>query len=270
MKTVFLIVRNVADELRASDFEPVSFELGFGARGTLPPVEVTVDGVTLSVSGFVDRVDGWERDGKLYLRVVDYKTGAKSFDFTDIWNGMGMQTLLYLFALQGQGRTLYGATTLPAGALYLPARETILSGSRSADPESLRKQADRELVRKGLLLGSPEVLNAMEHMDENGPRFLPVKLSPKTGGFAGDALATAEEFGRLARHLEGQLCAIGREIAAGCIDADPYVRGARSACAWCEFAGACHFDEDCGDRRRYLPTLRAAEFWEKIKEEDAR
>jgi len=270
MRTVYLIVRNVADELRASDFEPVSFELGFGARGTLPPVEVTVGDVTLSVSGFVDRVDGWERDGKLYLRVVDYKTGAKSFDFTDIWNGMGMQTLLYLFALQEKGRALYGAETVPAGALYLPARETILSGSRSADPESLRKKADRELVRRGLLLESPEVLNAMERMDENGPRFLPVKLSPRTGAFTGDALASAEAFGRLSRHLEKELTDIGREIAGGCIDADPYVRGVRSACAWCEFADACHFDEDCGDRRRYLPTLRAAEFWEKIKEEDAK
>ena len=43
-------------------------------------MELTVDGVTLSVSGVVDRVDAWEKDGRLYLRVVDYKTGRKSLD----------------------------------------------------------------------------------------------------------------------------------------------------------------------------------------------
>ena len=41
-------------------------------------MELTVDGVTISVSGFVDRVDGWVEDGRLHLRVVDYKTGRKS------------------------------------------------------------------------------------------------------------------------------------------------------------------------------------------------
>ena len=57
---MFAVVDNVAEELRASQFQPISFELGFGAGKDLPPVELTVDGVTVSISGFVDRVDGWD------------------------------------------------------------------------------------------------------------------------------------------------------------------------------------------------------------------
>ena len=90
-----------------------------------------MDGVTVSISGFVDRVDGWEHDGKLYLRVVDYKTGRKSFDLTDIWNGMGLQMLLYLFTLADEGEALYGKQIEPAGVLYLPAREAVVAGSRA-------------------------------------------------------------------------------------------------------------------------------------------
>ena len=97
LKSVYAVVDNVAEELRSSQFQPISFELGFGAGKDLPPVELSVDGMTVSISGFVDRVDGWEHDGRLYLRVVDYKTGRKTFDLTDIWNGMGLQMLLYLF-----------------------------------------------------------------------------------------------------------------------------------------------------------------------------
>ena len=79
LKSVYAVVDNVAEELRASRFQPISFELGFGAGKDLPPVELSVDGMTVSISGFVDRVDGWEHDGRLYLRVVDYKTGRKTF-----------------------------------------------------------------------------------------------------------------------------------------------------------------------------------------------
>ena len=89
LRSVQAVVDNVAEELAASQFRPISFELGFGSGQDLPPVELTVDGVTISVTGFVDRVDGWVHDGRLYLRVVDYKTGKKSFDLTEVWNGLG-------------------------------------------------------------------------------------------------------------------------------------------------------------------------------------
>ena len=80
-ETALVIVENVLDELEHSDFRPVAFELGFGGKnGQLPAVTVTAGDTMLSVTGKVDRVDGWLKNGKLYLRVVDYKTGKKAFD----------------------------------------------------------------------------------------------------------------------------------------------------------------------------------------------
>ncbi|MFR1232234.1 MAG: PD-(D/E)XK nuclease family protein [Evtepia gabavorous] len=102
-RNVRAVVDNVVAELQASDFQPVLFELGFGPGKELPPVEITEGGVTLRISGFVDRVDGWVKDGRLYLRVVDYKTGRKSFDLTEVWHGLGLQMLLYLFTLEEEG-----------------------------------------------------------------------------------------------------------------------------------------------------------------------
>ena len=71
---------------------------------------MTAGDTTLSVTGKVDRVDGWLKNGKLYLRVVDYKTGKKAFDLADVRYGLGIQMLLYLFALQR-----YGGSAVPAG-----------------------------------------------------------------------------------------------------------------------------------------------------------
>ena len=49
------------------------------------------------------------------LLVVDDKTGRKSFDLTEVLNGMGLQMLLYLFTLKNQGQSLYGLPVEGAG-----------------------------------------------------------------------------------------------------------------------------------------------------------
>ena len=224
-KSVYAVVDNVAEELRASQFQPISFELGFGRNQDLPPVELTVDGVTVSISGFVDRVDGWVHDGRLYLRVVDYKTGRKSFDLTEIWNGMGLQMLLYLFTLEKQGKELYNMDVTGAGVLYLPARDAVAAGSRAMSDQQRQKLVDSQLRRKGILLDDPDVLTAMEDPAERGIRFLPVRVT-RTGAISGEALVSAQRLGRLAKHTQKVLEDIGKELAAGNINADPFWRGA--------------------------------------------
>ena len=269
-RSVYAVVENVCQELARSDFEPVAFELGFGANQDLPPVELTVDGLTVSVSGFVDRVDGWVKDDKLYLRVVDYKTGRKAFDLTDVWNGLGLQMLLYLFTLKDKGKALFGREILPAGVLYLPARDAVIAGSRSMSEEQRQREVDSELRRKGLVLDDEAVLSAMEHTEEGqSPRFLPVKLS-KAGAFTGEALVSAQRLGRLERHTEQILQDIAGELAAGNIAADPFWRGPEhNACRWCDYAAACQFREGVGgDRRRWQPKVKAKEFWETLEREE--
>ena len=260
------VVDNVVDELRASDFQPILFELGFGSGQDLPPVEVKSNGITLRISGFVDRVDGWEKDGRLYVRVVDYKTGRKSFDLTEVWNGLGLQMLLYLFTLEERGEALLGTQPTPAGVLYLPARDALVSGSRAMEATQRQALLDKELVRRGLVLDDEEVIQAMEH-GEGGMRFLPLKVSARTGAISGDALVTAEKLGRLRRHTRHILEDICKEIAAGNIDADPFWRGpAKNACQYCDYVQVCQFEED-RDRRRWIPTVRSGAFWESLEEE---
>ena len=269
LRSVQAVVDNVAEELAASKFRPLSFELGFGDKKDLPPVEFTVDGVTLSITGFVDRVDGWVHDGKLYLRVVDYKTGKKSFDLTEVWNGLGLQMLLYLFTLEDRGGSYYGRPVEGAGVLYLPARDAVVKGSRSMSDEAWRKQVDRELTRSGLVLDDPEVLDAMEKPGERGYRFLPLKVSKTTGEISGDALASAQRLGKLGGHIQTVLRDICRELAEGNIAADPFWRGPdKNACRYCDYAAACCFEDGRGgDCRRWLPSVKTEEFWKNVEQE---
>ena len=262
------IVDRMAEELAESDFKPVAFELGFGGRdGTLPAITIQEGDATLSVSGKVDRVDGWLHDGKLYLRVVDYKTGRKSFDLSDVRYGLGIQMLLYLFTLEKEGQSCFGYPIVPAGVLYHPARDLILKADRDITPEALRRAMDRELRRDGMVLGDPEVLRAMEHSALEAPCFLPIQVS-KDGGISG-GVATAAQLGRLGQYVERLLHQIIRELRQGNIDADPCWRGPQeSACTYCDFASACHFqDGQAGDRLRPLKRVKADEFWEFVAHE---
>jgi ATP-dependent helicase/nuclease subunit B len=269
-RTVSLVIQNVVEELRNSDFQPIYFELGFGHGKELPPVELTEEGITLSISGFVDRVDGWVKDGRLYLKVVDYKTGRKSFDFTDVWNGLGLQMLLYLFALENNGDVLGDYEIIPAGVLYLPARDAVISGSRGMEEATRQRLIDKELTRKGLILDDPAVIEAMEFPTEGGPRFLPVRVSAKTGKVSGDALVSAERLGRLKKHIQKILKDICIELNNGQITADPYWRSpTQNACLYCEYSSACHFEEELGeDHRRWMPTIKNSDFWSHLEAQE--
>lgn len=268
-RTVLLVVQNVIEELRRSDFQPILFELGFGGGETLPPIEISEHGISLRISGFVDRVDGWVKDGRLYVKIVDYKTGRKSFDLTEIWNGLGLQMLIYLFALEIYGPSLGGKDVVPAGALYLPARDILVSGSRTIDEETQRRMVDKELVRKGILLDDPSVIEAMELPEKSGPRFLPIRVSTKSGSITGDSLVSVERLGRLKKHTEQVLKDICREMGNGDIKADPFWRGTnRNACLYCEYASVCHFEDGAlGEQRRWIPSLTNSEFWSYLEGE---
>ena len=264
----FAVVRETAEELRHSDFVPVAFELDFGDGKTLPAVSIREADSELRVGGKVDRVDGWVKDGKLYLRVVDYKTGRKEFKLSDVRMGLDIQMLLYLFTLQAEGEGYFGMPIEPAGVLYFPARDEILSEERNVTPERLAADRSQALRRCGLLLRDPEVLRAMEHEALEKPVYLPIRVN-KAGDIS-KSLASAKQLGQLRRYVDRLLRQITREIRDGNIDADPvFQTTVKGACDYCQWAGACHFQEGHGrDRRHYQEKMDEEEFWETLRKEE--
>lgn len=267
-RTACAIVNNVADEMRRSDFKLMEFELSFGGReADLPAVSVEREDISLRLVGKVDRVDGWVKDGKLYLRVVDYKTGRKSFSLSDVQYGLGIQMLLYLFALEREGEKHFGMPVVPSGVLYLPARDVIVSEKRDASAAKIESDIQKELRRSGLVLEDAQVLRAMEHDALEKPVYLPITL--KKDGTITDGVATAHELGRLGRYTEHLLEQIAGELARGNVDADPAYRTPQDgACRWCAYASACYFHPGSGtDRRRILKKASPAEVWQNIDEQ---
>lgn len=263
----YAIIDQVAEELRHSDFVPMAFELGFGGKdGTLPAVTISRPDGELRVGGKVDRVDGWIKDDKLYLRVVDYKSGKKKFDLANVRMGLDIQMLLYLFALQKEGAEFFGKEIEPAGVLYLPARDEILPAERGISPEALQKEREKTLKRSGLLLEDPAVLQAMEHEALTEPHYLPLRVG-KDGNLSG-SLASAARLGKLGTYMDKLLCQISDELRSGNIDADPCCHSEEdSQCRFCDWVSACQFrDGRDRDRLRYILPVKPEEFWKELEE----
>lgn len=261
------IVLDMAGELRVSQFAPLDFELNFADPEMLPPVRLSDGETTLTLTGIADRVDGWEHEGKLYLRVVDYKTGRKAFSLSDVYYGLGLQMLLYLFALGKNGKERYHMEIVPAGVLYHPARDSILSFDADTDDGAIRKKRLSELRRSGLVLDGDGVLDAMD--EEETKQYVTLRRAGSASGKGVD-LAKAEDLGRLARHMEETLLALTKELREGQIPARPIWRTPSDhACQYCDYTHVCHFSPgERGDEARVLTPLLPDDVWARLKQEE--
>ncbi|MBQ6973637.1 MAG: PD-(D/E)XK nuclease family protein, partial [Oscillospiraceae bacterium] len=179
---------------------------------------------------------------------------------------LGIQMLLYLFTLQQQGEAYFGKPVVPAGVLYHPAKDPILSMSRNSTDSAIAAQRLKEQKRSGLLLDDAAVLQAMEHGAPAQAVYLPVG-SRKDGTLTG-SLATAEQLGKLGRHVDWVLRQIAGEIRRGNISADPCAYGTeKDACTYCPYRTVCCFDERY-DRHRYLQKTDEKDFWQMMDERE--
>ena len=226
----------MAHELRAGDFVPLDFELNFADPEQIAPITLSDGAVTLNMSGVADRVDGWLHDGKLYLRVVDYKTGRKGV--------LALGRVVRHGAADAAVPVRARALRVPSATVTRSCRQACSTSRRatcSSRPTagSRRRKAAKKRAgavrRSGLLLDDEAVLHAMEHSDT--PQYLPASSRRKT-----DALASAEQLGLLARHIETTLLDLAHELRDGSITADPYFRsGQDTACTHCDYLTVCHF-----------------------------
>lgn len=277
-KTLERILDNLLDEMACSAFRPLDFELSFGEHGDLPPIVMEDEYGQLELVGKVDRVDGYIKDNRLYVRVLDYKSGTKKFDLSDLWYGLNMQLMIYLFAIRDHAAERYRGKLAQqfdgieaAGALYVPAKESVVSAARGTDEAQLQAMREKLLRRSGLLLDDPEVLEAMEHGLGGDGRFLPVGLK-KDGTWKASSkhsLASYEQLGRLYKHIQKTLRAMGHELLAGSIEAQPIVKGKKeTACTWCAYAAVCQYDETLGDCGRPAYHRAADEIWDAMEQEE--
>ena len=244
-----LLCKNIAAEFSQSSFRPAFFELPieFPSPGkkTVSPFSVELeDGSKAYVYGIADRVDILEHEDKLYVRVVDYKTGSKSFSVKDVRMGFDMQMLLYLFSIWKNGSNpncalefAKNAEILPAGVLYFKAGVPTVTLAAELPPEEVEQTVSDMLTRNGLLLNDMTVLSAMDK-DFSG-KYVPVKLTKGGAPYKNDSLTTLEGFADLLGDIDRIIRGIGKEMKLGNAQASPICDKKHNACKYCGMKPVC-------------------------------
>ncbi|MBR1757792.1 MAG: PD-(D/E)XK nuclease family protein [Lachnospiraceae bacterium] len=247
LRTMEVLCRQVAE----SDFEPLRFELPFDR---IP--ELTYDlgeGKKLSLRGKIDRIDLAEVDGKTYLKVLDYKTGAQKYDWTRMYYGLQMQLPVYLKgALSGESRLSRGEVH-PAGIFYSRIQDPYLSDVKG-DPKDAfygKFQVD------GLANETPRVLAALDHNLGDaeglnpGVKSLQIPVSLKKDGTPDVHSKVISEIGlkKVLDRTDHNLKRMGKEILDGVNEIAPMqfdASGKSDACSYCSYRDVCGFDARLG------------------------
>lgn len=236
----------VTKQLAAGEFRVLGTELSFGRGQALPALNFETNGVRYSLSGKIDRLDGFESGADKYYRVIDYKSGGEDFDFAEIYYGLRLQLPLYIAA----------ATALDegtaAGVYYMPIDDPAVD-----EDEELERALTDSFRLRGVTLRDALIEKAS---DTEGLGVL-----PKTGGRSEGGRVSGEVMERLMAYAAQKSRDTARRLNAGEIAAHPVLREKikRAECAYCEYASLCRFDRriaGCGYRK--LSVMKAEEFME--------
>ncbi|MCH5320850.1 MAG: PD-(D/E)XK nuclease family protein, partial [Eubacterium sp.] len=237
-KLIYSVVIHLAHEFAESDFEAKAFELDIDKDGLVKPEVLTLDdGGTIQIRGSIDRVDTFTKNNQKYVRVVDYKSGNKAFNLSDIMYGLNLQMFVYLFSLSEDKSSEFCG--IPSGVLYMHAARNVLSfDSRTQAETSYVKEENGSFKMKGIVISDfdGEIAMAMEH-DLKG-KYIPVKVK-KNGDLSGN-LTSLEELGKIHKKINSLIAQMGMDLHMGSIGRNP-VKGKNhdATCDYCDYADVC-------------------------------
>ncbi len=240
-ETAFSIILRLVAEFAVCEFIPADFELKISPDGDIPPYEVKLtNGGVVKIVGSVDRVDTFETEDNIFLRVVDYKTGGKEFQLGEVFYGLNMQMLIYLFAIWENGKDYYQNNIIPAGVLYFQAKNTKVTSDkleRNSDKTDAQSLSAKEHAMDGMILNNLQVFEAMD-MDYQGV-FLPATFDEKTNSLKGKVISL-ESLKCLKNTVNSSIKNMAENLQNGYISALPMEDG----CIWCSYKDVCKREAD--------------------------
>ena len=253
------VVDRLVAEFKVSEFEPVAFELKIDNDGEVPAYDIPLpDGGTLKIKGSVDRVDVLKSKDGDFVRVVDYKSGGKTFSLNEVFYGLNMQMLIYLFAIWRSGFREY-RNVKPAGILYMPVNAPYADAERGESEEVIAELKQKQAKMNGMVLDDSRVVYSMDSRADG--KLIPAKI--KNDGTCTGTLISLKQMDLLMKRVEKILSDMAMNLHNGVIKVNPAKAQSTTSpyndvCRYCDYRDVCGVDDDTP--RREI---------EKIKHEDS-
>lgn len=261
------------EQLKAGKYEPGGFELTFAMEEEMQALNFSLsEDERLRLGGRIDRTDRYEEDNKIYVKIIDYKSGDTSLDLVALYHGLQMQLVVYMnAALELEQREHPDKEVEPAGIFYYHVKDPLLDGNVEISEEELKKKILASLKPDGLVRSDQKILHDMDETLGAGGKsmILPVAYN-KDGSLAKTShVASQEQFQILSQYVNEKIHETGRRILDGEVGVSPYLLRNRSACDYCSYKGICGFDERLqGYGYRRLPVFDDGVLWKKLEGEE--
>lgn len=220
------------------------------------------------IKGIIDRIDTCQtKDGDVYIRIIDYKTGSTNFDIVNIANGYNMQMILYALAAAKIMKE-EGKNPKVAGVYYTSVRDVYITADATVSDEVLLDSGGNDMAMDGLSFVSEReedrdklFYNMDTQYIQNG-EIKHLNIVNKRTGLSG--YKTDLEINGLMRHVQDTVVNMDDRIRNGEIQLSPYISNSNGGvCAYCDYKAVCKFDEkNCVGR---VPEGTSKEAWEKMK-----
>ncbi|BEP28221.1 helicase-exonuclease AddAB subunit AddB [Helicovermis profundi] len=235
----------IIKHVKEGDFFPKSYELKFGEGfNAIPSIIIELKtGEKLFLEGRIDRVDLLDNDGQMYVKIIDYKSGSKKFDLSDVINGIQIQLLIYMDAVLENPDYFRCEKLNPAGVFYFKIDDPLLNGE-DIDISKIESEIYSSLKLDGLAISKVNIVNSIDRnlLNENKSKVVPVELK-KDGTFsARSAVLDEEDFNKLIDYVKDKVIESASEITDGNIRIEPILTNNFKACEYCSYSAICQFD----------------------------
>lgn len=232
----------MAEHIKKGSFQPLEYELPFGLNQAYPPIEIELhDGEKIFLEGRIDRIDIFDSDKDSFVKIIDYKSGNKDFNLSDVYNGLQLQLIVYLDAVLSNGDKLNRESMKPAGIFYYKIDDPMIKTDEK-DLDIIEKEIQKKLKMKGLVLKDVNIIKKMDREINGYSDIIPVGISKENGFYSNSSVADNEEFQGLILHVKRLIKEITVEMLKGKVCIEPIKNGNQSACTYCSYRSICQFD----------------------------
>lgn len=255
----------IGKQIDSGKFVPDEFEFSF----MMDEQEIVLDSghAKMCITGKIDRIDIYEDDKNVYVRVVDYKTGNSDFNLAQVYYGLKMQLVTYLRAAMLMEQKRHPEKNIiPAGVFYYNVKNPIIAFDNQSE-EQLNKDILEELMLKGAINKEYNLPKLMDSSDTSKSVVVPVNFDKDGNIKEKENTLSTESFDKLQHYVSVNQTDIGKDILEGNNRINPYKNGMHTSCDYCPYNEVCGFSPSLGGKGfRKFANLKPEEIWEKIDE----
>ena len=231
-------------QIRKGKFVPDDFEVSFSKADNLDAIHFRLsDDEKMNLIGRIDRVDTYETKDKIYVKIIDYKSGNTSFSLLNFYHGLQLQLVVYLnAALELEAKKHPGKEAEPAGIFYYHIKNPMVDGNGNESEEEIKQSILEQLKLNGLVNDDPLIYESMDTEFSGNSSVIPVGKKSDGSLTATSKVASTHEFHVMSGYVNEKIKEMGQKIFDGDIGVHPYELDGHTGCDYCPYHTVCGFD----------------------------